>query len=280
MVYKPTLGGNANANFPLQFPHSTLTGASLCCTLIILLSNDGLDNEILHASGFFWRFENNVYLISARHVISGLNPFDDSIVSKKGYIPEKIRVYPTRTMPNGTAQRTGPVDIQISQKPRNWLQDPDFDSLRTDIAAVLLDVEEPERVACLNDIKDNNHQLVSLVGMDCSIVGYPTSNFGDLRTPIWRRGTFASEPLLPIDKKPMFLVDASTSRGFSGSPVFRLHFGPAPVYNSDGKTDLLVDRIRTISFIGVYAGRIDNTHVGGEVPFVFYANRIPLLFHS
>ena len=34
----------------------------------------------------------------------------------------------------------------------------------------------------------------------------------------------------------------------------------------------------TTSFVGIYAGRLEHPHYGGEVPFVFYANRIAEMF--
>lgn len=42
----------------------------------------------------------------------------------------------------------------------------------------------------------------------------------------------------------------------------------------------LADRVLTTSFVGVYAGRLSHSHYGGEVPFVFYANRIPIILAS
>ena len=72
----------------------------------------------------------------------------------------------------------------------------------------------------------------------------------------------------------MFLMDASTSPGFSGSPVFRRHIGPAPVEQPNGSLVVLAGNVLTTSFVGVYAGRLEHAFYGGEVPFVFYGNRI------
>jgi hypothetical protein len=159
-----------------------------------------------------------------------------------------------------------------------WLQDPEFDDLRTDIAALACVTDPDRKVNCLNDNAEIFEDIFTHVGMECAIVGYPTSHFGGLMMPVWRRGSIASEPLLPIDGKPMFLLDAATSPGFSGAPVFRRHFGPLPQQQSDGSLKILADRVMTTSFVGIYAGRLQHPHYGGEVPFVFYANRIPELF--
>jgi hypothetical protein len=96
-------------------------------------------------------------------------------------------------------------------------------------------------------------------------------------TPVWRRGTLASEPLLPVDGKPMFLVDGSTSPGFSGAPVLRRQVGPLPLRQADGSIMIKADSVLHTSLIGVYAGRLGHPHFGGEVAYAFYANRIPLI---
>jgi hypothetical protein len=273
MAHRPLLGGDANSSFPLQFGDAKISDISLSVTLIEQLSNDGQDSLVAHGSGFFWRAGTRVYLVTARHVLSGRSPFDDNLLSSHGYIPKRICIYPAvEIFPDQWRRVRVVVDLA---KEGGWIEDPDFEKLRTDIAALPLVAEGAENTRCLNDGPLNFEPILTHVGMDCAIVGYPTANFGGLMTPIWRRGTIASEPLLPIDNKPMFLLDAATSPGFSGSPVFRRHYGPAPVQQPDGSVTVLVDRILTTSFVGVYAGRLQHPYVGGEVPFVFYGNRLP-----
>ena len=136
MAYAPKLGGSQSHSFPLQFSASRLNIASFACTLIKQLSNDGENSVISHGSGCFWRHQEAVFLITARHVLTGRSPFDDTLLSKKGYIPRTIEVYPTLKSPTEWARTS--VKLEINHDPQNWLQDPEFESLRTDIAAVLL----------------------------------------------------------------------------------------------------------------------------------------------
>lgn len=267
------------AKFPPQFPRSKVNQISFACTLIEHLSLDGTQSIVSTGSGSFWRNGDRTLLVTARHVITGRSPFDNSILSGNGFIPELINVYPTLETDPNIWQRIK-MQIPIDQAAENWLQDPEFDELRTDIVAIELPFNGPQKVKCVNDDPDINDALFSAVGMDCSIVGYPSRHFAGLMSPIWRRGAIASEPLLPIDGKPMFLLDASTGPGFSGAPVFRQHFGPLPVLQDNGSVDIVLDSVRKISFVGVYAGRLENAHVGGEVPFVFYGNRIPIILEQ
>ena len=275
MTYTPILGGSGAAKFPRQFESSSVDAISMAVTVIEHLSNDGSDTVLSHGTGFFWASNGAHYLISARHVLSGLDPFTDNLMSKDGFIPRRVRIFPSFQCENSWIRSEGVVIDLYSGEEKLWIEDPEFSKLRTDIAAIELSLLLPDggSLVCLNEVISND-RLVTQVGFDCTVVGYPLRNVSDLRTPIWRRGALASEPFLPMDGKPMFLVDSSTSPGFSGSPVLRRHIGAAPVYNENGGIDILADRVVTTILVGVYAGRLQHSHVTGEVPFAFYANRI------
>lgn len=276
MPYTPILGGSGSASFPRQFEDSNVDAVSMAVTVIEHLANDGSNSVLGHGTGFFWQSEGAHYLVSARHVLSGLDPFTNDLMSGDGYIPERVRIFPTFQDEKSWVRSDGMIVDLTSNGQRRWLQDPEFETLRTDIAAIELDLTIPDgkSLVCLDRLVDNE-RLVTQVGFDCTIVGYPSRNLSDLRTPVWRRGALASEPFLPVDGKPMFLVDGSTSPGFSGSPVLRRHIGPAPVHDGSGGIVTKVGRVVTTILIGVYAGRLKHQFVGGEVPFAFYANRIP-----
>ena len=276
MAHRPVLGGNLPERFVSQFATSSISTISMSATLIEHLANDGSDTTVSHGSGCFWRHGGIVYLLTARHVLSDRSPFDDSLLSKDGYVPRRLKVYPMFNLEPGRLLRAS-TEVDIPED-GCWLQDPRFPELRTDIAALALVTDPDRKIYCLNDTPEIFEEIFTHVGMDCAIVGYPTTHFGNLMMPVWRRGAIASEPLLPVDGKPMFLLDAATSPGFSGSPVFRRHIGPLPQLQADGSTNILADRVMTTTFVGVYAGRLEHPYYGGEVPFVFYANRIPETF--
>lgn len=277
MAHSPQLGGKPSAQFPLQFPTAKIGSVSMASTPIHQFANDGSGDIMSHGTGFFWRYENSIYLITARHVLTGLSPFDDSVLSDKGYIPEQFAIFPTKHTPDNAVFRVQHRFQLDHSRTAVWLQDPEFELLRTDIAALKVFTDTDQDVICLNDDKDLFNDQMALAGMPCAVVGYPLPNPVGLMTPVWRTGNLASEPLLPIDDKPMFLMDASTSPGFSGSPVFRRHYGPLPIQKQDGSITVKVDNVVATSFIGVYAGRLSHRHFGGEVPFVFYGNRIPTI---
>ena len=217
---------------------------------------------------------NLVILVTARHVLSGREPFEDALISPNGYIPNQIRVFPTISGDGVSWIRAiTHMDLYDNDRPV-WIEDPEFAELRTDIAVLPFGADSSLQVRCINDEPDLEKELFTRIGFECSIVGYPFHDMTGLMTPIWRRATIASEPYLPVDNKPMFLLDATTSPGFSGSPVFRVHIGPLPVPQPDGSIQVYIEKMVSVSFVGVYAGRLQHKHIGGEVPFVFYGNRL------
>jgi hypothetical protein len=83
------------------------------------------------------------------------------------------------------------------------------------------------------------------------IVGYPRGLNAQGIWPIWKRGTIAAEPhIARHDGLPIYLVDAATREGMSGSPVYLYSFGVAA-----SGTNIAVFAGAAAQFIGVYSGR-------------------------
>ncbi len=101
--------------------------------------------------------------------------------------------------------------------------------------------------------------LFAGVGETVSIVGYPLGITGGGAFPIWKTGHIASEPDVDLDHLPVFLVDATTRGGMSGSPVYRRFHGVG--WRTRRGTEMMDSRtVRAGSseltrFMGVYAGR-------------------------
>lgn len=94
-------------------------------------------------------------------------------------------------------------------------------------------------------------------GDGVSVVGFPFGLKTRNHFPIWINGTIATEPEFNYDSNPIFLIDARTRSGQSGSPVV-LHLTP----NSTGTlfTDWSVRTYtREVGFLlGVYSGRVES----------------------
>jgi hypothetical protein len=119
----------------------------------------------------------------------------------------------------------------------------------------------------INEVEQTPSLPIS-AGMDCFVLGYPEGMRGPGLTPIWKRGSVASEPVYGYDKKPAFLVDTATRKGMSGAPVVARHSGllkqtPGTGLGAD-------DLIGTMTkFCGVYSGRIGDDLMGVQLGVVW-----------
>lgn len=260
------LGTPHISHFRPQFPGAHTGGGSFACTPIVYFGRDG-SRVSNHASGFFYRNGTDIFLVSARHCFSGRSVFTGKHISKTCFEPDEIEVYVSLQ-----GHRRVPVRINLleEEKPR-WIEDPQVDELATDIAAIkIIGDWVPQDVFCVNDEPDEN--LLATVGAEVFVCGYPTPHFAEPYVPIWRRGSFAYEPGMPLDGKPIFLVDAHVSVGMSGSAIFQRWFGPAPIQRGS-EIETLASRVVTQRFIGVYGGRVQDD-VTGPIGYGWYANRI------
>jgi hypothetical protein len=50
--------------------------------------------EIAHGTGFLWRHEEKVYLITNWHNVTGVHPFKGKHLNKNGCVPDSITFHP------------------------------------------------------------------------------------------------------------------------------------------------------------------------------------------
>src|SRR3546814_14653887 len=97
-----------------------------------------------------------------------------------------------------------------------------------------------------------------------------------MRTPIWKRGSLASDSNVSMNRSPAFLVDSAVTSSMSGSPVLR-RFGSKSRISESGT----IVETASYNLIGAYAGRLqradlEQTNLGSAcypswIEAVFYA---------
>lgn len=249
-------GELTDINIRLQFAFSKFDRLSFATSPIDIWSGE---QQLGHASGFFWRGREGIWLITNWHCVTGNNPFTCTALNPGRPPPTKVTFYPLvlRTFDNGTKHIPTRVPTETNLFEDHspvWRQHADFERKRTDIVAIQLgSLKEKGDTVCINDYAEV--ELHHHVGADLFVVGYPLNNYVGWMPPFWKRGSFAGEPLLPFADKPLFPIDVLSTEGMSGSPVFRRVFGPRA--SPDASTTQL-DNIVATQFVGVYAGRLLN----------------------
>ncbi|MBY0260129.1 serine protease [Methylobacterium sp.] len=214
------------------------------------------NSTIATGSGILWRSNGKLFLVTNWHNFTGKNPFTNKSLSEGASVPDSVRFWITRRDVLGNISvHHKPVKLPLYEEFYEpfWKQHSDFHALRIDIAVIELNIPFPSEVITMQSNKFEN--LLSQISHDVFIVGYPLKN-SDNKLPIWKRGSIASEPRIPWDGKPAYLIDAASRKGMSGSPVYRRNFGPAPIIQDDGSINVKLDNVVTTSFAGIYSGHL------------------------
>jgi hypothetical protein len=110
-------------------------------------------------------------------------------------------------------------------------------------------------------------QLKTAVGDDVFVVGFPENIRTAGEFPIWKRGSVASEPDLPIDDLPYLLIDTGTRSGMSGSPVIRRQ--PAGIFPFGENSELSVFKDPVAELFGIYSGRFGADDMTSQLGIVW-----------
>jgi hypothetical protein len=217
------------------------------------------------ATGFFWRKENDkTYLISNHHVFSGNHYLTHKSSYKDSAFPAKIE-YPRFVSEQHLHERSLHTVLLCDDAGNDptWKSHPIHERHAVDFAFV----EVPTRagdgtyVYAIND--EFRHECDKPMprydpGFELLIAGFFLSDRPTGYFPIYIKGSVASEIDALYKGQMAFLVDALTSSGMSGSPVFAT--GPERV-NAEEKFSPLKTMPR---FVGIYSGRIVENDNGKE----------------
>lgn len=217
--------------------------------------------------------------------MSGRNSLTGELNSN-GYIPQRIRFYSlSMKMVSGQvvfARRRCVIGWQqdmidlLSKPPQVKGQNIDIwgcpipDDLIFSRNSQRTGFQGAAEASCL--INDNiNSRIVTNVGDDCFILGYPLQNYDGLMPPVWKRGSIASETLIGIGGRPIFLVDATTTPGMSGSPIIRR----ATTITAMNKNIGAVQEFSAYDLIGIYAGRLEGSSLAAiNIGYGWYKSMI------
>jgi hypothetical protein len=247
----------------------------------------GVGETPRQATGFFWRHFAKVFLITNWHVVTGRSMMNGGTIGED-WVPESLTVqYFTQAVaadPWGTTV-LGP-DARTANAPKFelslyrdfhapfWVQHPMAFEWSVDIVAIELSekaLPDKSSVVCVND--HTYPILYHFAGSEIFVLGHPLpqkANKYPVPFPVWKRGSIASEIIVPWNLRPAFLIDSRTSKGMSGSPVFARVFGPAAY----GDGTIHTDAILTSEFMGVYSGRLFDDENNASIGLVWHRNLI------
>jgi len=251
------------------------------------------DTYISSGTGFFYSYEEKVYLVTNYHNITGINPLTGKNLSLKGLKPNKIKIFFHTQHPErnkGTFHTSDfleqIVDLYyedfISQK---WWHYPGYNNGEIDVVVIpniiTTSIKDKILFNCINKYSSFKNERPSYIGDDVFIIGYPWNLKGGSKVlPIWKKGSIATEPNVCVDNfckesiqknsntkvcsnLPIILIDAKTTNSMSGSPV---------VSNFNGLFDKKLGSFP--NFLGIYSGRMNQINKNSK------KNEVEKLFPS
>jgi hypothetical protein len=206
-------------------------------------------NLIGTGTGFVIIYGGTNYLITCWHVVTGRHSATGKPMATTGVADlDAVGIWYHDAKRLGSWRQITEPLIDVTKGNRLWKEHPL--SRQVDVIALALKPCDDVKVHNL-DTSLARTDLVVYPSEPVSIVGYPFGIAAAGKFPIWKTGHIAYDIDLDYDKKPVFLVDATTRPGMSGSPVFARRIGG--YRSSKGVFHLGKNALR---FLGVYSGRI------------------------
>jgi hypothetical protein len=221
-------------------------------------------------TGFFYKSDNETFLVTNWHNVTGINPQTEKPLHTKGLLPNILRVhYKQWADAFKTLVRNQHLDLPLYRNERPvWFEH--STRRNVDVVAIHLSLNEFHDFANehINTV-DQELRLEVYAGMDCFILGFPEGLFGAANTPIWKRGSIASEPY----QQHPYLVDSATRKGMSGAPVIARHSGILGKTRKKGVGPDGSDIFGTVEkFVAIYSGRIGDDSFGYQLGTAWQSN--------
>lgn len=241
---------------------------------------DGTEFRLGSGSGAVYKQPEGVYIVTAKHVVSGVNPITGAYLDEQKFVPRKLRTF----FADSTDLRRIEVDVPLLDDDNNrlWIEHPG--DARIDVACVLIPNEDlpPSALIAPHDpdkrilagglVEPIWKDVVSLAHPDrplplhvpgqLFVIGFPFGAQGTWPAAIWVTGHIASEPGLDYDGQPHFLLDARTRQGLSGAPVVR-HIPAGSTVQVNGQP--FVTGTAATELVGIYSGRLNEEADLGRV---------------
>lgn len=205
-------------------------------------------------SGFIVSLHGAHLLVTARHNLAGRHWETNEPLSRWSVTPDSLTIRMQANNPGVLewANRNMPL-VDKNDLPL-WYEHPKY-GRNADVAVLPL----PDDTAYFVDAFDiaepsPSEQPTLSAGDDLFVIGFPRGFSPHVGIPVWVRATVASEPAIGYKGLPVYLVDARTTAGQSGSAVVLRPGVNRAVRMVDGS--IVGTSIDDSWIAGVYSGRV------------------------
>lgn len=237
-------------------------------SLYIEMSFNG--NRLSTGTGFLTKINNGIYLLTNRHNVTGRDQNNGQPLHDSGGLPNQIKIF-HQSLKEGEWIPKVKALYGENEDPL-WIEHPIYKN-RADFIALklgeIIDFKNTDiRVACFDiskilGISLNPSESISVIGFP---FGKSAGENENQYYPIWLNGFIASEICINYNNLPVFLIDARTREGQSGSPVWAIRDKAVFVHNNE---TCYYDNVS--EFLGIYSGRINEK---ADIGYVWKASAV------
>jgi hypothetical protein len=214
-----------------------------------LYSHAGAVRHLGNATGFVVDYGGKHYLLTNWHVLAGRHAETGKPLHPTAALPDQVRIA-------HMIGQTGKIKWMFVREsllnpdgtPR-WVEHPL--GSQVDVAALELKATPANATIRPLSLALADSALELYPSMPVSIIGFPGGLRANWFFAIWKTGHIASDPEIPYQGLPAFLIDATTRGGMSGSIVVAR--APIAPFELGGATVWVPPRTK---FLGVYASRL------------------------
>ncbi len=163
------------------------------------------DELLSTATCFFVRRDNELFLLTNWHVVTGLNSQNRECLDEHGRIPNKLsaHIFTDEEYINWSEFE---IELYTEDEKPVWLEHPLHKRI-VDVIAIKVTIPENQIVTPLEEmIEPFNENTEIRISEDVFILGFPFSIKYGGNFPIWKRASIASEPSVDIDELPITLA--------------------------------------------------------------------------
>lgn len=237
-----------------------------------------LFGDVLLSSGtcFFWREAGAVFLVTNWHNLSGLNPATRQTMSPTGGLPNKVRVQTFRKVTPEDADGYYVMDVVQQEIPLYtdgwaeslWRQHSKYKE-KVDVAVIDVSAVLAEFIISPVNELEADALLEPKVSQEVFILGYPLGLITGSPSPVWKRGSIASDPTFDPYGLPQIIVDTATRSGMSGSVVLARHRISGGYKRKDGSDAAPIIGGQRDVILGVYSGRLGASELEAQLGIVW-----------
>ena len=233
------------------------------------------------ATGFFYEYADQLYLVTNWHVVAGRDFISGQILGNSGLIeecPTTLELDLIESIPHEgqslITMRKSRTRFELYREGSPvWFEHPAGRNM-CDVVAIGIGPGSLERFLHLPVNKVDEDPIPWRPGDTVFILGYPVGIDTSGGLPIWKSGYVASEPELPISltksgntglpeviKLSAFYIDSATRPGMSGGPVIAKVSGLWDSEDPFGDHDIRDETVfgTGAEFVGCYSGRVQTS---------------------